>query len=368
MIKESKEARISDMENSIVFKGDGEPRTIESTYRQLANIDRSSVLSDTYSLGGSVEQLEQKFSETLGKESAIFMPTGTLANHIAVRRLCGNKPKVIVQEQSHLYQDTGDCVARLSSIMLIPLAPGRPYFTVDELTAYLDCSQDARVKSPIGAVILESPVRRQLGQIVPFDQMQAISNLCKNRGLPIHLDGARLYMMAAATGVSVKEYASLFDSVYVSLYKYFGAPFGAILVGTSEFTSDLYHERRMFGGSLYSSYLAAVLTLQGMEGFEERFGTAMKVASDLFTRINTLQDVEIKDFEHGSNIFTLGLASGINTDIFMRSLGSQSIFVEKQDGSGLINLTVNTTILRRPLKDIFDAFKEAVKAGKCSSL
>ena len=90
------------MENSIVFKGDGEPRTIEATYRQLLNIDRSKVLSDTYSLGGSVEQLEQKFSETLGKESAIFMPTGTLANHIAVRRLCGNKPKVIVKEQSHL--------------------------------------------------------------------------------------------------------------------------------------------------------------------------------------------------------------------------------------------------------------------------
>ena len=78
-------------------------------------------------------------------------------------------------------------------------------------------------------------------------------------------------MMAGATGISPVDYAALFDTVYVSLYKYFGAPFGAILAGTVEFTDGLYHDRRMFGGGLASANFAAALALHGIDGFEARF-------------------------------------------------------------------------------------------------
>ena len=218
-------------DNTIVFRGDGEPRTPADTLRRLAELDPEDVEADVYSLGGSVERLERRFAEMLGKESAIFMPTGTLANHLALRRLCGTRPKAVVQEQSHLFHDTGDSVARLSGITLLPLANGKPWFTVDELRAALDLSDTERVASPVGAVMVESPVRRCAGQVVPFDQMEAITGLCRERGVATHLDGARLYMMSAATGISPREYASLYDTVYVSLYKYFGAPYGAVLAG-----------------------------------------------------------------------------------------------------------------------------------------
>ena len=93
---------------------------------------------------------------------------GTLANHLAIRALCGTKHRVIVQEQSHLYHDSGDCVTQLSGINLVPLARGRTGFTLEELKEAIVESTSGRVANPVGAVMIESPVRRQMGQVVPF--------------------------------------------------------------------------------------------------------------------------------------------------------------------------------------------------------
>ena len=247
----------------VSFGGDGEPKSPRTMLQTLIEFEEEfGFEADSYSLGGNVQQIEEKMAELLGKEAAIFMPTGTLANHLAVRMLCGNKPRAIVQEQSHLYQDSGDCVSRLSNINLLPLAKDRPHFTVEELKRAVEDSELGRVLTPVGALMIESPVRRQEGKVVPFDEMQAITDYCRERGIGTHLDGARLYMMSGATGISVKTYASLFDTVYVSLYKYFGAPFGSVLAGTAEFCDGLYHDRRMFGGGLASANFCSSIDIE----------------------------------------------------------------------------------------------------------
>ena len=92
------------MENAVYFYGDGEPQTPRRLLERLATCDRTLGLEpDNYSLGGTIARLEQQFAATIGKEAAIFLPTGTLANHLAIRTLCGRKPRAVVQEQSHLY-------------------------------------------------------------------------------------------------------------------------------------------------------------------------------------------------------------------------------------------------------------------------
>ena len=123
-------------QTAVVFRGDGEPSSPDVLLRQLGVVDADIGLEpDSYSLGGNVADLENYFAEALGKESAIFMPTGTLANHLAIRALCGVKPRAVVQEQSHLYHDSGDCVTLLSGINLVPLAKGKSYFKLDEKEA-----------------------------------------------------------------------------------------------------------------------------------------------------------------------------------------------------------------------------------------
>lgn len=350
----------------VSFGGDGEPKSPRTMLQTLIEFEEEfGFEADSYSLGGNVQQIEEKMAELLGKEAAIFMPTGTLANHLAVRILCGNKPRAIVQEQSHLYQDSGDCVSRLSNINLLPLAKDRPHFTVEELKRAVEDSELGRVLTPVGALMIESPVRRQEGKVVPFDEMQAITDYCRERGIGTHLDGARLYMMSGATGISVKRYASLFDTVYVSLYKYFGAPFGSVLAGTAEFCDGLYHDRRMFGGGLASANFVAALALKGVEGFEERFNTAMKRATTLFDKLNTLAGIHIGRIVNGSNIFPMELSRDLDLDKFVKILQEQSVSISLADPDARRGtLRVNTSILKQDVETLFAAFRSALEDSR----
>ncbi len=351
--------------DAVVFRGDGEPKTPEGLVARLSEIVSSrGIEADNYSNGGVVRELEERFAGLLGKEDAVFMPSGTLANHLALRMLCAGKPRAIVQEQSHLYHDTGDCVQQLSGINMVPLAAGRPYFTFDEVNSAVEESVGGRVVTPVGALMIESPVRRQHGQIMPLDEMRRVTAFCAEQGIPTHLDGARLFMMSAATGVSPAEYSAMFDTVYVSMYKYFGSPYGAILAGTSDFCRDLYHHRRMFGGGLSSAALAAALALEGVEGFEDRFTKAMKKATSLFDELNAIPGLTIGAYEHGSNIFPLTLPSGVELERFANRLAEFHVFVNAgEDDRVSPHLTVNTTLLRQPNEQIVSAFRTAVGNG-----
>ena len=351
---------------AVVFRGDGEPKSPELMVRRLAQItDSAGIEADNYSLGGVVGEVEKRLADILGKEAAVFMPTGTLANHLAIRNLCVGKPRAIVQEQSHIYHDIGDCVQRLSGINLIPLAPERPYFTPDEVRAAVETAVSGRVHTPIGTLVVESPVRRQHGQIMPFDVMKQITEYCSQNSIGTHLDGARLFMMSAATGISPSEYSSLFDTVYVSLYKYFGAPFGAILAGTEEFCSDLYHDRRMFGGGLSSASLAAALALEGLEGFEGRFSEAMSKAESLFVELNQLHGINVSAYQHGSNIFHVALGEDVATEVLIQELSDRLIFVSTDENDQTqVHLTVNTTILRQSNEEIIRSFEAALNIAR----
>lgn len=355
----------AESENAVIFRGDGEPRSPSALLRLLAEAGSGIGFEpDSYSLGGNVGQLEDRFAEMLGKEAAIFMPTGTLANHLAIRALCGDKRRAIVQEQSHLYHDSGDCVTQLSGINLVPLARGKPYFSLDDLKEAVAESGLGRVSNPVGAMMIESPVRRQMGRVVPYGEMQAITEFCKGQGIGAHLDGARLYMMSAASGIEPREYAALFDTVYVSLYKYFGAPFGGILAGDSQLIDGMFHTRRMFGGGLASACFPAALALQGVQGFSARFEEALLKARELFESLNTLANIEIKEFDHGSNIFPLKIAAGVDVERLVDALHRSSVFVYPGEGTGIVSsLTVNPTILRQSNEAIFEAFRGALDAS-----
>ncbi len=356
----------ADSGRSVVFRGDGDIQIARDMALKILEFDRETGLEiDSYSRKGVVEQMEKRFAEMLGKEASIFMPSGTLANHLAIRKHCGIKTRAIVQEQSHIYNDTGDCVAQLSGINLVPLAKNRVYFTLEELKEAIERSKAGRVMNPVGAMIVESPVRRQAGQIVPFEEMRRITDHSRGEGIPTHIDGARLYMMSAATGIKPQQYTAIFDTVYVSLYKYFGAPFGAILAGSSEFVEDLYHTRRMFGGCLSSAFMAAVLALKGSEGFEERFSAAMKKAAELFIQINTLRGIEVGRYEHGSNIFPVKLDSDIDPWKLVTELHKHWVFAYADEGDPEhYHLSVNTTILNQPNEDLLAAFENALAKSR----
>lgn len=129
---------------------------------------------DVYGLGGVVEEVEAFFARQLGKERALFMPTGTLANQLAIRALAGERRRVMVQDVSHVYNDTGDSSQTLSNLTLLPLAPGQASFTWQQVEEVLRRTESGLVSAPVGAISIESPVRRLAGELFDHAEMTKI--------------------------------------------------------------------------------------------------------------------------------------------------------------------------------------------------
>ena len=354
---------------AIVLWGDGEPLDNTAYIEKLSSLSRRSpIAQDNYSIGGSVAELEEYMAGMLGKESAVFMPTGTLANHIAVRKLCQGYSRVIVQEQGHIYRDSGDTVQQLSGINLLPLGVGSPCFTYEEVQQAIEDSLNGRVRTRVGALVVESPVRRCHGQVMPFREMQRITQLCQENSIGTHLDGARLFMMSAASGINPEQYSSLFNTVYVSMWKYFGSPFGAILAGTNEFCENLYEQRRKFGGSLPSASMAAALALEGSKSFQKDFDDAMKKGMELLSRLSETPEVQWEPYPNGSNIFPVSFSSSVDIGILSSALEKRGIFINHEtDGINRIYVTANVTLLRKPVDQILHDFNKALKESISSN-
>ena len=337
--------------------GDGIPHSPADFARLLAGL-AGDIPIDDYSRGGIVEQLESRVASALGKEAAVWLPTGTLANHLAVRLLSGDRRRVLLQAESHLYNDCGDCCQTLSGLTLIPLAPGRATFTLEDVEKAANQSMLGRVAAPVGAIQIETPVRRRRGESFDFTQMQQISAWARERKIGLHLDGARLFVESAYTGRPAKEYAALFDTVYVSMYKYFNAPSGAVLAGPKALLDGLYHTRRMFGGGLHQVWPFAAVALHTMTGFEDRFRVAVDTAEKVLAGLARDGRFEVERVANGTNVFRLR-TPGINGPTYLGRLEQSGVIARMPDAEWL-TLQINETWARVPASELAGRFRTAL--------
>ena len=334
-----------DAARPIYFHGDGLNLSPHEYASVLSEITAGGdVEQDYYSNGGVVEDLEGSMAEILGKERAVFLPTGTLANHLGVRILCETRGgrRILTQAESHLANDVGDDCETLAGLRVVGLAPGEVGFTLEQVQAELARAQASRVKVGIGAISVESPVRRKLGGVFDFAELERISTWAESEGIGRHLDGARLFMGAAYTGIPVSRWAGLFDTVYVSLWKYFNAGSGAILAGPADLLDGLFHTRRMYGGALVRGWVYAAVAQHYLNGFEERFRRGIEVSEDLFDRLEKHPSFTVHPTPGGSNVFVLEVR-GTDTGDFHQRLEASGISMRQPRSDGLIVIQVNET-------------------------
>ena len=347
-------------ERRVYLVGDGVVSTPSVYARLLVKIaDEHGASADSYLNGGAVEELEKQFASLLGKERALFLPTGTLANHLAVRELSGGKRRVIVQSESHIYCDESDCAEMLSGLNLIPAAAGRATMTLEEVTAIVERSAGPPFPSPVGAISIESPVRRQMGEVVDFEEMKKVCAFARGRGIGTHLDGARVFLASGYTGISPAAYGALFDAVYVSMYKYFNAPFGAVLAGPAEMMKRVADLRHQFGSMIYHGWEAAAVALHYFGGFTERYQTAVRNGETLMRALETTGKFKIERVKNGSNIATVHYA-GTTADVLAEKLARAGVVVRGAKGASSMAIYVNETINRRPAAEIAREFEKAV--------
>jgi threonine aldolase len=316
--------------------------------------------TDRYLAGGCVAEMEARFAAILGKERAIFVPTGTLANHLAIRVQAADKTRVLLQAESHVYADELDSVPILSHLNVVPLAAGRATFTLGDVEEAVNRAAGGPFPLRVGVISIESPVRRKYGEAFDFEEMKKIAAYARTHDIKLHLDGARLFMAPPYTGVSIADYAALFDTVYISLYKYFGAGTGAVLAGPRDAIERVGHERKVFGGVLYHAWPYAAIALHHLDGFEQRFLQAVNTARSLFAKLEEHPRFRIEPVPHGTNIVSLQV-KGIDPRKYQASLKRRGVLIREpvRDFPGIL-LVINESLKVRTPDDLAGAFIDAL--------
>jgi threonine aldolase len=347
-------------DHTVHLSGDGLALPPHAYTALLDQLTRSAgVDQDVYLLGGEIERFERRWATLLGKETAVFMPSGTLANQLALRALAGTRRRAIVPETSHVYNDTGDACQTLSGLTLIPLASGAATFTRAEVEAVLARTASGRVATEVGAILIESPVRRLSGQMFDWDEARRITAFARERGIGTHLDGARLFIASAYTGISPAEYAAPFDTVYISLWKYFNSGIGAILAGPKRVLDGMFHVRRMFGGNLAAGWPAALVAGHYMDGFVDRLKTAVRLSEDFYRSIARHPKVAIERIPNGTNLTRLTLKT-VDVKQVVARLADRGVRMPTPAANGAVTLGVNESWNRTTAADLARAFEQAI--------
>ena len=267
--------------------------------------------------------------------------------------------RAIVQAEAHLYNDSGDCVQTLSAIPLVPLAPGAATFTLDQVRGVVERTAGGRVVRPVSAISVESPVRRRSGEIFDPAELRRITDYARREGIRLHLDGARMFLESACTGVGVAELARPFDTVYVSLYKYFNAAAGAVLAGPRALLDGMFHTRRMFGGGLPAAWPFAAVALHHLPGFAERFGSAVAASAAFLGQVSRQDAFEVERIPNGTNLVRLRVRTS-DPEGFRSRLRDREVDLGAPRGDGGFLLGVNETWNRASPEDLAARFDAAL--------
>jgi threonine aldolase len=244
----------------IDFRSDTITKPNAAMRRAMAEAE---VGDDVYSEDPSVNRLEATAAELLGFGAALYVPSGTMSNQIALMLHLKRGQEVILTEGAHIYEYEPGAMAVLSGAL--PRVVKAPYGVPDpaEVKALLHTSVH---KTPNGLIALENTHNACGGTVVPIAVQQAVQAIAREAGLPIHLDGARLFNAATALGVAPREVAQGFDTVSICLSKGLGAPVGSILLMPKTLKAEAWRYRKMLGGGMRQ---AGVLAAAGLIALTE---------------------------------------------------------------------------------------------------
>jgi threonine aldolase len=223
---------------------------------------------DVFGEDPTVNRLQEKVADLLGKESALFVPSGTMSNQICVRAHTQPGDELLCETTCHIYNNEAGAPAALSGVTCRTLEGDYGILDVTQLEGKVRPADDHQVHSRL--VCLENTHNRGGGRVYPLEKVQAISTWAHKGGLAMHLDGARLWNAVVASGIPLLDWARPFDSVSVCFSKGLGAPLGSALAGSREFVTRARRIRKMFGGGMRQAGFAAAACLFALDHHIDR--------------------------------------------------------------------------------------------------
>lgn len=328
--------------------------TITKPSAEMRSAMASAVVGDDV-LGDdpTVIELERRTAEILGKEAALYTPSGTMANQIAIRLHTNPGDEVICDETAHIYNYEAGAPAVLSGVLTKLLKGKRGIFSAEDIETVL---RPENVHfAPTSLVVLENTSNRGGGSVWPIENIRGIRDLCLARGISLHLDGARLWNASAASGISEMEYASCFDTVAVCFSKGLGAPVGSALVGDAETIDRARRYRKMFGGGMRQAGIIAGGALYALENNRTRIVDDHQNAKLLAAGIAKLPGIVLDPDSVETNIVIFGIETMLAEELRLEleELGVRVLTT----GTKSLRAVTNLMVTREDIENTVAAFE-----------
>lgn len=271
---------------------------------------------DVYGEDPTVNRLQEVVAELLGKEAALFVPSGVMANQIALTLHTRPGDEVLLNRRSHIYNYETGAPGVLSGVQLAPIDSPEVLLTADQVEAALRPAMDVFPRSRL--VCVENTLNKGGGRVYPLDRLRAIADVAQRHDMALHLDGARLWNAAAASGTPEREYAALADTVWVALSKGLGAPVGSVLAGPDALIAEARRYRKMFGGGMRQAGVLAAAGLYALEHHRPELAHDHAKAKRLANGLAALPAFRIDPATVATNIVLFDVVEGAAAPVIER--------------------------------------------------
>ena len=301
----------------------------------LAAMQAARLGDDVFDEDPTAHALQQRVAELLGKEAALFVPSGTMSNQIALRAHTSPGDEILCEDNCHIYVYEQAGFAQLSGCSVRPLLGKYGVLEPEQFFGAIrpDDQHFARTR----LVCLENTHNRGAGRIQPYEKVQAICGWAREQGLATHMDGARLMNAVVATGIPAAAWAQHFDTVSVCFSKGLGAPVGSALIGPAELIARARRIRKGFGGAMRQVGIIAAAALYALEHHIERLEEDHRHARRFAAGVAEIAGLALSPAEVETNILCFDVAP---------RLGGAAEFVWRLKERGLLTLAIGPTRVR----------------------
>ncbi len=272
----------------------------------------------------TVHALCERVADLLGKEAAVYLPSGTMCNVIAILVHCQPGQEIVAHETSHILTSEGGAHAAFSGVQIMPLTGPRGQFTSETLAAAV---RPLTRHAPEQRLLsLEQTANIGGGSIWPQHQLEAVAEIARDNGWLVHMDGARLMNAAVAANIPAKTFAAPCDSVWIDFTKGLGAPLGAVLAGSREFIDQAWRWKQRLGGAMRQAGLCAAGCIHALDHHVDRLADDHANARRLAAGLAEIAGVTVEEPETNLVYFDPS-GSGIEAPDLVAKLRQDGIHV-----------------------------------------
>jgi threonine aldolase len=288
---------------------------------------RARLGDDVFGDDPTVRELEERSAELLGKEAALFVPSGTMANQVAIRTWTEPGDEIIVETGAHIYQYEGGAYAALSGVSIKCIEGARGLLDPEDVRLGIRPPGGLSHFPNTKLVCVENTANRGGGTCYPRPRIEEIAAVAREHGLLLHLDGARLFNAAVATGCPAAGLAAPFDSISFCLSKGLGCPVGSLVVGSRAFVDRGHRFRKMFGGGMRQAGVLAAAGLYALENHIDRLADDHRRAARLARELAAIPGLEVDLAGVETNMVYVDVAgTGLDAAAFLERLAPHEVF------------------------------------------